>query len=152
MTTIAWDGCTLAADKQATNCGLRRTVKKIARITKGPYEGYLAGFSGLIYLWLELQAWLESGADPKSFPEKQTGTDTSTHVLLISPKGKVYVLEEGPYPSPFEDIIFACGSGRDFALGAMAAGTSAREAVEIASRFDCSSGMGVDVLHLVEPK
>jgi hypothetical protein len=42
--------------------------------------------------------------------------------------------------------FIAIGNGGDFALGALAAGESAREAVRIASRLSASCGFGVDVV------
>lgn len=42
--------------------------------------------------------------------------------------------------------FWAAGSGADYAMGAMAAGKDAKEAVEIACRFDINCGLGVDVL------
>ena len=39
----------------------------------------------------------------------------------------------------------AIGSGSEYALGAMAMGASAKRAVQIASRFDPSTGRGVTV-------
>jgi hypothetical protein len=41
------------------------------------------------------------------------------------------------------------GSGADFAIGAMARGASAREAIDIAATYDTNTGLGVDVLELV---
>ncbi len=47
------------------------------------------------------------------------------------------------------DPFAAIGSGSGIALGAMAAGKTAAEAVEIAARFDSGTGNGVDVLELL---
>jgi hypothetical protein len=45
-----------------------------------------------------------------------------------------------------EDDFVAVGSGRDYAMAAMALGHTARVGVEIASRFDPGTGNGVDEL------
>ena len=47
-----------------------------------------------------------------------------------------------------EGPFCAIGSGRDFALAAMALGHSAIEAVTVAGRFDTASGNGFDALPL----
>lgn len=44
--------------------------------------------------------------------------------------------------------IYVFGSGRDFALGALAMGASAYEAVKAAITFDITCGIGVDTLTL----
>jgi len=46
------------------------------------------------------------------------------------------------------DLTFAVGSGSDFALGAMASGKTAEEAVIIASRFDVSTNSEIQVVDL----
>lgn len=43
----------------------------------------------------------------------------------------------------------AWGSGRDYAMGAMARGANAKEAAEIAMRFDNGCGMGIDVVSVL---
>lgn len=149
MTTIAWDGCTLAADKKASRNGMAHTVTKIHRLARGPYDNYLAGICGHLSTGIEVLEWLESGADPATFPERQKDSDTSAHVLMISPEGKVSLLEESYIPMSFDDTIFAIGTGREIAMGAMKFGASAREAVQIATQLDNSTGMGIDVLHLI---
>ena len=58
-------------------------------------------------------------------------------VLLQQPG---WIVERGPY--------FAMGSGRDFALGAMAAGASAEEAVRAAIAHDVYSGGEVVTLRI----
>ena len=50
------------------------------------------------------------------------------------------------YPDCHEAPYYALGSGKEFALGAMASGSNAREAVEIASMFDKSTGGEVVVV------
>jgi ATP-dependent protease HslVU (ClpYQ) peptidase subunit len=47
-----------------------------------------------------------------------------------------------------EDPFMAWGSGRDFALGAMAMGATAREAVAVACRFNVYCGNGIDAFDL----
>jgi ATP-dependent protease HslVU (ClpYQ) peptidase subunit len=56
--------------------------------------------------------------------------------------------EDGPIPETVEHGFWAFGSGRDFAIAAMACGKSAREAVEIACQFDTGCGLGVDVMQI----
>ncbi len=142
MTIIAWDGSTLSADKRITNSGLARTVTKICRIGKS-----LVGMSGEMSLCLEMLEWLRAGADPAKMPAAQRNTDDWSVVAVCDHAG-VHVYERSPHPITYEDNIWACGSGRDYAIAAMHLGKSAREAVEIACLFDVNCGNGIDTLDL----
>lgn len=48
------------------------------------------------------------------------------------------------------DVPFAIGSGAQFALGAMAFGADAKEAVLIASRYDLHTNANLQVANLIE--
>ena len=143
MTCIAWDGKTLAADKQSTNNNLARTVTKITRVGKS-----LVGGAGDASQTEEMVAWLRRGAKVGDFPASQRDKEDWASMLVIRPGGFIDLYERTPYPTRYEDKIFAIGSGRDFALAAMYLGKCASDAVEIASIFDAGSGNGVDVLVL----
>ena len=143
MTTIAWDGKALAADKRSTNNNLARTVTKITRVGKS-----LVGGAGDASQTEEMVAWLRRGAKVSDFPASQRDKEDWAAMLVIRPGGFIDLYERTPYPTRYEDKIFAIGSGRDFALAAMYLGKCASDAVEIASIFDAGSGNGVDVLVL----
>ena len=141
MTVIAWDGSVLAADKQATNAGLRMTATKVRKI-----NGCICAASGD---WDRAQAlfeWFARGAKPENFPEHQKNNDDWVGLVVVHPDNTVVKYERTPYPYQIEDKLFAMGSGRDFALGAMATGANAIQAVHIASRFESGCGMGVDYM------
>ena len=139
MTVIAWDGSVLATDKQATSSGLRQTATKLRRI-----NGCMCAVTGD---WDRAQAvfeWFARGAKPEDYPEFQKNNDDWVGMLVVHPDNKVVKYERVPYPYPIEDTPFAIGSGREYALGAMAAGCNAVQAVHIASRYDAGCGLGVD--------
>ena len=138
MTCIAWDGRTLAADKQGTQCDMRITVTKITRLTSGA----LVAWTGTIEQGIELARWYEDGADPGKWPSYQA-TDEWARLIVVE-KGKAYTYEKRPIPQLVEDPFQAWGSGRDFAMGAMGMGADARKAVEVASIFSTTCGGGVD--------
>lgn len=142
MTIVAWDGKTLAADKQA---GYGNGVRVVTKIFKhGDRLFGLAGDGGLAQ---EVMAWVLAGANPDKYPAAQRDKDNFTNVLVIS-KYKVIEYARSPIPTLYEDIFLATGCGRDFAIAAMYLGKTAKEAVEIACRFDSACGMGVDTLTL----
>lgn len=142
MTTIAWDGMTLAGDRLGCAGDLKRTVTKISRV-----GSCLLGTAGSAVHAVEFREWLLSGADPKTIPLFQLSEEYQ-NVILIKPDKSCWVYSQGVYPSLVEDTFHACGSGRDFALAAMHMGKSAKEAVELASLFDVATGNGVDILTL----
>ena len=142
MTVIVWDGKTLAADKQATNSGLKMTCTKLRRV-----NGCLIGVSGDFDLAQTTVKWFADGADPEKFPKHQETDDKWVGLVCITPDKRVLKYERSPYPMEYTEMeFFAVGSGRDYALGALAMGADAVTAVEVASRFDNGCGLGVDVL------
>ena len=148
MTTLVWDGTTLAADKQANVAGMRRQVTKIHK-----FDNNLVGFSGDYDFAMDMLEWLKSGGEPKTFPETQKKEDTYVNTLWIPSPDKIFVFERSPYPIDFSENMFICmGSGRDFAYGAMDMGADAIRAVEIANKYDTGSGLGIDFLRFGDEK
>jgi ATP-dependent protease HslVU (ClpYQ) peptidase subunit len=143
MTVIAWDGKTLAADKQATVAGQAYTTTKIHRVPGG-----LVAFSGCGTHAAELLEWFKKGRIAKDYPSR-TNFDEAAGSTYISNEGIVYMYAyNSGYPEVFEDSFYARGAGRDYALAAMFLGESAARAVEVACAFDTSCGRGVDTLTL----
>lgn len=142
MTIIVWDGKTLAADKQATNSGLKRKVTKIYKV-----RGNLIGFSGELDFAFAMKKWFEDGADVEKFPKHQEDDNKWVGMLVITPDKRVLKYERSPVPMEFTECDAMCiGSGRDYAFGALAMGANAVRAVEVACEYENSCGMGIDVL------
>lgn len=137
MTTIAWDGKILAADRQTNHGDLRQLTQKIAVI-----NGSLVAGAGAVPDILELQEWLRRGANPSEFPSPQRDDETRTHAIVVPPKGPAVLYMGGTIPSPVYGRFWALGSGRDFAMMAMHLGKSALQAVLLAQKFDTASGLG----------
>ncbi|NBV16779.1 hypothetical protein [Janthinobacterium sp.] len=142
MTIIAWDGQTLAADKQGTNYGCAYAVTKIHRVPGG-----LVAFSGSGSHAAELLKWFEAGRPADAYP---VGTEENgAGSMFIASDRKIFIFaHNGPHPELIEERFFARGAVRDYALAAMHLGKSAREAVEVACFFDTSCGKGIDVLEI----
>lgn len=139
MTTIAWDGRTLAGDRQGNSGGLGYSVTKVRRTA----DNRLIAFCGDIGVGVLMLDWLEHGGDR---PHAQQ-TDRWVTALEITPDGSCWCHGRDARWK-IEQPFFAVGSGRDFALAAMALGKSAPEAVELAARFDTGTGKGLDVFEL----
>ena len=138
MTTIAWDGQTLAGDCQ---CSLFRGQNvKIHRLPSGS----LYGGSGEVGALYAVKDWLTAhgeGEKPKC--------SEHFHAIVIDKYGKVFALEDNLIFMPITDRpFFAVGSGREFAMAAMFLGQTAENAVKIAHEFDTGTGREVDILKL----
>ncbi len=80
--------------------------------------------------------------------------------LLVFPNGTIYFVDISPPEAAHsewtasmlecKERFAAVGSGYQFAIGAMAAGRSAKQAVEIAARYDIQSGAPV-IEHPLKP-
>lgn len=133
MTTIAYRNGILAADTATfIHEGNTRVPegsgRKIVRLSDG---SCVAG-SGIKREISEFARWCETGNNP----EKRPSFDLST-VIRVWPDGRGEVYD-GKYDE--RDIsgceFYAIGSGSAAALGAMYAGASASEAVQIAMKID----------------
>lgn len=141
MTVYAWDGHHVAADKQATMGGARLGITKIRRIGDKIVVG-AGSLSGLIIMF----NWIENGEDFEQWPESQKDSDNSAYMLVVPANDKPYRYESLPARIPIEDPFFAGGDGGQFAWGALAAGATAKEAVEIAVKYAEGCGVGIDVM------
>ena len=143
MSVIAWDGKSLAADRQGTAGELRMVAPKLWRMTRHDGEIVIIGTTGDLSESIVVRDWYVSGADPARWPEFQR-TDRWARLVVLSASAWLVTFEREPVAIPVLDPFAAWGSGRDFALGAMAHGASARQAVEIACRLSVFCGMGAD--------
>lgn len=142
MSVIAWDGQSVAADKQLT-CGT--TTMAITKVHKLP-TGEIIGLVGCLERGEELMNWYRNGAKPEEFPK--FGDSVGDAELIVVTEESVSSYVRSPYSAPIENSFMAWGSGGDVALGAMAMGATAEEAVEIACRFNSACGLGINVLEV----
>ncbi len=143
MTTVAYRDGVMAADRAISTNALVGTARKVWRRKQ---DGALLGMSGS---WAVVQKWSEWFLAGERGPAPPLGPneDSSAHALLVRPEGAV----EWHYSSgkaTFEAPYYAIGSGSDFAMGAMAVGASARQAVAAAARHDPHTGGGVQFVKL----
>lgn len=134
MTTLAWDGKTLAADTLASN-GIKWRFHKLYRLP----DGSIFGGAGSCQEILAVLAWLRKGEKP---------ADLQNFEGLIITKAGVSALGMRLMREPVLERCYAVGSGSHFAIAAMACGKNAVEAVRIAARFDPGTGGRVETLTL----
>ena len=139
MSIIAYDGKTIAADKQATYADVKETTYKIKKLANGD----IVGFTGTLSKALMLVKWYEDGSSPKKYPKFQEGDDWIRFVVFKT-NGKILYYESTSEPIEVLEEKIAFGCGRDLALGAMEMGADAVTAVKVASKYSVYCGMGVD--------
>ena len=145
MSVIVWGGRRIAADKQAISSDMRAQTTKIQRLKSGE----VAAWTGEQSYGLALVRWYEEGANREKWPAFQRDKESWTRLIIASARGVVF-FELEPEAQIVEEPFMAWGSGRDFAMGALAKGATVEEAVAIASRFCITCGLGVDVMELTE--
>lgn len=142
MTTIAFDGDILAADRLRTDSwGLKDEQKKIF-IGKDFLVGG-AGSAGLI------RAWWNRNYD-RTFEEILRGEHVDSenlNLMLVSQDREIYTLDKSAFIRNAR-VYHAIGSGRDFALAAMSLGKSAKEAIEISANFDVNTNKKIDIIDI----
>ena len=130
MTTIAFDGKTLAADGRAIGDFIHQSEpRKIFRVGPGLYAAG-AGRWADIHHWVY---WLRGGLkdDRPIFDDYFSG-------MLVG-RGLSFKFERKLIPVPLI-APHAIGSGCQFAMAVMVAGMSAVKAVEIAKKLDEDTG------------
>lgn len=64
--------------------------------------------------------------------------------MMVDAQRRVWIAQNNMDWHRIDVRRWAMGSGADYALGAMACGASAQEAVKVASGLDTGTGMGID--------
>lgn len=131
MTTIATDGKSMAGDGLLTGNGIVHgfDFRKVFRLA----DGRIAGFCGDSYALPAVVEWLNNGGNlPDIDPENFEGLILHPDGRCQSVNGKGQMIDQ-PVPA-------VTGSGGAIALGAMLAGASPTEAVDIACQRDCKTG------------
>ena len=143
MTTIAWDGRSLAVDRLAVCANLRRSTRKL-HVSKA----WVYGGAGSLPDLADIALWLEAGAEDAKRPTLEEGG--SCGIAVRRRDGRAFKVEgKRPVLALVRERFVADGSGRDFAIAAMALGRTARQAVALAARFDVYTGGGIDSIVVV---
>jgi len=141
MTVIAWDGKSIAADKLEAYGDIERTTDKLERFNEG-----VLTFTGEATKGIELIEWFEKGRKKENWPEFQKTNDFA--VLIYAKGGCVEVFYQESTPVVLRGGFHAWGAGAKYAIGAMAAGKTAEEAVLITNDNCTNCGRGVDSFSL----
>lgn len=141
MTTVAFDGTFMAADSLATDpWGFKEFHSDKFLVLNNVALG-CAGEAGQIRRWTRM---LDRNVTVDEllldgYPDYDKEKNDPSIILVDRETGRLYRHVASLF-MPCSRAFHAVGSGRDFALAAMACGKTAREAVEIAMSFDNGTG------------
>jgi ATP-dependent protease HslVU (ClpYQ) peptidase subunit len=145
MSIVVYDRAAIASDNQAISGALRAFAHKMRKLDDGRVLAWTGGQGH----GLALARWFLEGARALTFPS-QPPDDWCR--LIVASKTRAVVYEGSPDPQEVYGPYAAWGSGRDFALGALALGATAYQAVEVANTLCVSCGFGVTVFTFDECK
>lgn len=151
MTTIAYRDGIMACDScWSENEAWDTSQTKIKRLSSGALLGSAGDNDGR-----QIDRLLDKVKTPAGLPDKAAFLAIRCNYagILVLPRGRVFKVgathvSEAHWDKELDEDIgiweinssfCAAGSGKEFALGAMAAGKSALDAVRIACRFDLNS-------------
>ncbi|MCE8003631.1 20S proteasome subunit A/B [Billgrantia ethanolica] len=130
MTTIVWDGTTLATDSLiSVNGSTYNHAQKLFQLDNGEW----VAFAGEQQEWWEVLEWLQAGA-----PRNDKPNVSRVEMIIAGPDG-VFEMFNKLVRIPVNGPV-AYGTGWKWALAAIDHGKSAVEAVEYAIGRDHDSG------------
>ena len=143
MSVIIWDGSSLAVDTRAVGDGTQTKALKSCRIS----NTMVAAVVGRLDHSYELFEWLKNGAKKDDWPAFQRGDNWSSLVVMTASDHQVncYSYETTPYPIPIHGEFEAWGSGREVAIGFMAARKDALAAIQAVCKHVPTCGMPAEV-------
>lgn len=104
-------------------------------------ETHLAGISGQADYGLKFLDWVKRGCDDKRVPQNVNKTTGDIDAFIVDAQGIITCYGPDMMPLKLGKLPFyAIGSGHAYAIGAMAMGATAVEAVRIAAKYDSSTG------------
>lgn len=139
MTTIAWDGTTLAADTRCVFGGVPVRVSKLWRVGDIAYAA-----TGDMAESVLVARWVEAGMPDASRPRCEEAGRSGILVKLSTGEAWRLIGRTGLVQIPIHEPFEAMGSGCDYATAAMAMGKTAVQAVKFAMRFDVFTGGPVE--------
>ncbi|MRR49361.1 MAG: hypothetical protein EG825_00355 [Rhodocyclaceae bacterium] len=141
MTTIAWDGETLAADKGSWSGGLHHPVRKVFKITDPSGDPFLVAFCGCGGFATAVLGWMKGGDHPGPCHPDDV---SRVCALAVDVRRDVWELSGALRWMKREGSLATAGAGQEIAIGALMAGASAVEAVNIAASVSYYAARGVD--------
>lgn len=143
MTTIAYRDGVLAADTLVsygsfTNGNVNK-IHVVERKLAEKTDRVMVALSGIFAATEPMLEWVKGGCEQDDIPHFLLEKDDNFSCLMVTEDGSLYEYNMG-YFIKCDNSYHAHGSGAMFALGAMAVGASAPEAVSAAIKHDKATG------------
>ena len=145
MTVVVWDGKSLATDRQA-NDGYMKWEAETARSMVRQTEHYIVSGVGTLGSILKMRDCFKANGNLSTLEVQPN----SAELIVVSSKGLTVWSSNGTSVELSAPMAF--GEGREYALGAMAMGATAQEAVQIANEYSLHCGKGVSCYTLQDSK
>ena len=142
MSVIVWDGKYLATDRQANDGSMKWEAEKAWYVG----TDYIVSGVGVLGSILKMRDWFVSSGDPAALDVPHN----SAELIVVSSEGLSVISSNGTSVELSAPMAF--GEGREYALGAMAMGATAEEAVQISNEYSLHCGKGVLKYTLQEGK
>lgn len=159
MTTIAFDGRYLVADTAANIGGILTYTQKIHKVYISETRRYEMGFPadvgkhdlyyascGIVSETVATLLWLEGGETKPTFANAPHGLG----LIVEMRTGRVWIIETSLYVSETTAPI-AAGSGMEFAMGALIAGMTAKQVINLAIENTVFAGLGFTFIDIEPP-
>lgn len=151
MTTIVVDrkNLVMAADRQSLMGGVYkfRSYPKITRMEGMGYE-WLVASAGCAEAGQFFEAWFYEylqAKTPTNSSDDLYPKDGEFAAFTLRSDGSLFLYLNRGCGIPIYERFAALGSGGDYALGALYAGVSVRDAIQISSRLDAGTGKGIQI-------
>lgn len=142
MTTVCFRDGYLAADTLISYNSITNGNRcKIAQC-----GDFYVALAGPAFLRKALERWVAEGADPDDVPETLEKHNGKFEAVVVNKVGNVFEYDNGQLLPICADYT-AIGSGAMLAIGAMAHGASAEQAITAAAAHDKNTGGNVDFVH-----
>lgn len=146
MTTIAYRDGIIASDSQGHANGLNAA----GRSKVHDINGWLLGGAGASSQIDEFISWFttecQDGKLRKPPSHLQTGNENSYTIMAVNKKSRaVYQFADGLHPFRINGKYFAIGSGMPVALGALAMGATAEQAIRCAAKHDVYTSGAIQI-------
>ena len=142
MTCIAVRNRVMAADTQMTIGDEKLRVKKLRVLEDGSIFGSAGDASAID----KLEEWVKAGAPKNKRP--RINKELAIECLVLKPDGTIWFIGTDLVFEQLAAEFMAIGTGGAYALGAMARGATAVQAVKIAARFDVNTSEPIDKMEL----
>lgn len=147
MTTVAWGFGFMASDTLGDQSGLAMPTTKIYQS-----DEFVIGGSGVHHQCLgyfhRVRQLKFKEVLALGYPEYDEDKNSPAMIMVGRHAPQVGWYLTGSIWSPIHRDFHAIGSGRDFAMAAMAMGRSAHDAVELACKFDVYSGGDIELVEI----